>query len=208
MLSSGEEVNLYCHSLELGPYRDLKRPPTHASPAVFGLINSDTSIWENRLDSLYFPVSECATYAVKELAAGYDSGKMTLGDQEAFERMGFFSSDRLTPEPRLPESLVPVSTDPLPLIFPRALRSLSTELVDRCRPTFVDGKTYVVDYQNLQEVAALRRANLDWKVYRDTLQLWAGHPNKFDESPTRFRIVFETGDLSVLQRQAISVGRD
>jgi hypothetical protein len=72
----------------------------------------------------------------------------------------------------------------------------------------VDGKTYVVDYQNLQEVAALRRANLDWKVYRDTLQLWAGHPNKFDESPTRFRIVFETGDLSVLQRQAISVGRD
>jgi hypothetical protein len=102
VLSSGEEVNLYCHSLELGPYRDLKRPPTHASPAVFGLINSDTSIWENRLDSLYFPVSECATYAVKELAAGYDSGKMTLGDQEAFERMGFFSSDRLTPEPRLP----------------------------------------------------------------------------------------------------------
>lgn len=91
LISDGDEVHLYCHSLGLGPYASLQRPPSFATPASY----------RKRSDEGYdIKVQVHPEYRepfCQELIRLYDTNKLIPAEQEAFEKMGMVSGREYTP---------------------------------------------------------------------------------------------------------------
>ena len=84
IVRSGDTVLLYCHSLGIGPFANITRPPEEALPVM--CIGSDNQI--------VLPVPEFTDHEDNyRSVSSYDNGTMPPADQEAYERMGIFTTD-------------------------------------------------------------------------------------------------------------------
>ena len=132
-IKSGEQVQLFCHSLGLGPFANLDRPPSFASPAK--KLHKGDSI------RLVFAPSEeflLAMLGRLDIISGYDYGSLDVADKEAFEKMGLVSRRDFAPGPN---------------VIPANKKSLELSVVN--------GKKTRVDYKMLQ-TEPFKSTPLDW----------------------------------------------
>lgn len=84
IVRSGDQVILYCHSLGIGPFANITRPPEKASPLMY--IGADKHI--------VLPVPRLTDHRDNDkIISSYDNGTMSAADQEAYERIGVFLTD-------------------------------------------------------------------------------------------------------------------
>ncbi|EXJ69860.1 uncharacterized protein A1O5_06932 [Cladophialophora psammophila CBS 110553] len=101
---------------------------------------------------------------------------MSVKDVAAFEKMGIISTSELTPGP----SVVETWSD----------NRIGTPLCTEQR-TIVEGKKYLVDDKELQDLPAPKNTPLQWRECREELLRNARYPERYDEGPTVFHVVFE-----------------
>ena len=82
VIRSGDQVHLYCHSLGLGPYANINRPPQIATPVM--RIGRDSQI------ILPIPAVTERDENHRNITA-YEKGTLSAIEQEAFERLGMFT---------------------------------------------------------------------------------------------------------------------
>ena len=82
---NGDFVNIYCHSVGLGPYANLRSPPQIAIPVAWSKTDKSCLIQIPNLNMGFG-----APYPQRRiLQAEYDTGTMSARDQEVCERTGF-----------------------------------------------------------------------------------------------------------------------
>lgn len=87
-IKSGDTVNLYCHSVGLGPFANDSRPPACASPALIAPGSHE----------LVFPLIEDSfSPGTRRLIESYDNNTLSSSEKEAFEKMGFVSKREHAP---------------------------------------------------------------------------------------------------------------
>ena len=114
VIKSGDQVRLYCHSLGLGPFGNIHKPPHYACPALLPravpepplLLGSDLKSYTAtslNSDSIHFVTpTACSSPDVTNLIQAYDArgtGEMSETDRNAFETMGFISDLEFAPGP-------------------------------------------------------------------------------------------------------------
>ncbi|ETI25420.1 hypothetical protein G647_02193 [Cladophialophora carrionii CBS 160.54] len=85
-IQSGDKVNLYCHSVGVGPYANIEHPPEIATPVLY-------SPTERRL---LLPASRRTLLnngSLREILRQYDEGTLPVADRMAFEMKGHLTSD-------------------------------------------------------------------------------------------------------------------
>jgi hypothetical protein len=85
-IQSGDKINLYCHSLGVGPYANIEDPPAFATPILY-------SPSERRLVLPASRTTLLSNVNLRELLRQYDEGTLTVADRMAFESKGFVASD-------------------------------------------------------------------------------------------------------------------
>jgi hypothetical protein len=146
VIKSGESVNLYCHSVGLGPYSDVNSPPAEASPVC---------VTPN--GKLLVPIPGFTKSAgVRKLIQDYDLGKLGNDDYyAAFEKMGFVS------DASWPLSQFAVTPSPEESWFTSAS---TTTFWGRVKSRF---KKYPrVDYKSLQ-TPEWKNRDLNWSHVRE-----------------------------------------
>ena len=89
-IRSGDYVQLFCHSLGLGPFANVNRPPVTASPAHFrDPCDGDFRELAFHRQEDFLPAS------AQELLAAYDSGTLQAADTNVFELRGSLSTEGL-----------------------------------------------------------------------------------------------------------------
>jgi len=83
-LKSGDQVNIYCHSLGVGPYANIESPPRRATPIRYSPSNRKIAVL---LED--FVQSE----STRTIIRNYDCGELSKRDQEVFELKGYLSSN-------------------------------------------------------------------------------------------------------------------
>ena len=93
VIQSGEQVNIYCHSVGVGPYGSISKPPAEASPVMYTEPSRDPG-------KLFVPVQPSAFESPdRDLIQKYDKGELSHGDKLAFEKIGLITSRQLAPGP-------------------------------------------------------------------------------------------------------------
>lgn len=83
ILKSGDQVNIYCHSLGIGPYANIEKPPKVASAVLYSpherkfAVNFDDHV---------------NTSEVRSVIQQYDYGTLQRRDRDAFEMKGYLTS--------------------------------------------------------------------------------------------------------------------
>lgn len=91
IIHSGDQVNLYCHSVGVGPYASTSKPPAEASPVLYA---------SNDPRKLFVPVQRTAFESPdRDLIQQFDSGRLSKSDKSADEKMGMITSQELAPGP-------------------------------------------------------------------------------------------------------------
>ena len=158
VIQSGDQINLYCHSVGVGPYASISKPPAEASPVVYA----------KQSKTLFVPVQGSAFDSDdRNLIQQYDNGKLGHHDREAFEKMGLITSDRLAPGP----TQTIEKTKALGFSGTAAFSPLDFQISASKRTTteytIIDGKKERVDYQMLQK-PKYKQLDLDWGHARQT----------------------------------------
>jgi hypothetical protein len=87
-LESGNQVNIYCHSLGVGPYANIENPPTLAVPIRYSA--------EERKLAVFVPEEYAKNKGVRSIVEQYDCGTLAPEDRDAFEEKGYLNStDRI-----------------------------------------------------------------------------------------------------------------
>jgi hypothetical protein len=187
LLKSGDKVDLYCHSIGLGPYLNPNMPPTCASPAL---------VIKGNERALVFPaLSRLDSGGNNDLIDAYNNRTLEAGHKDAFEKMGFISPLMFCPGP---------NTQPAERVISLSagIQAAGIEIgpmvrIERStadRWTVVEGKKYKVDYVQLAKVPALKKANLDWSECREDVYsraLTNPEMNPWNSIAATFQIVFE-----------------
>ncbi|OCT47236.1 hypothetical protein CLCR_02283 [Cladophialophora carrionii] len=85
-IQSGDKVNIYCHSVGVGPYANIEHPPGIATPVLY-------SPTERRL---LLPASRRTLLNngnLREILRQYDEGTLPVADRMGFEMKGHLTSD-------------------------------------------------------------------------------------------------------------------
>lgn len=174
VIKSGESVNLYCHSVGLGPFSDINSPPAEAAP-----------VYVTSTGKLLVPISSFTDPTrVRELIQDYELGKLSDNDTAAFEKMGFISDTSWLPS----KFAVP----PLSEVSWSTSTSRATTFCARFGSTFK--KSSRVDYKKLQ-MPEWKDRDLDWPGVRQRYY-HAGVSQNIKDSlsglkPAEFTILFE-----------------
>ena len=178
-IKSGEKVNLYCHSVGLGPFSDCESPPMEAAPVH---VTPD--------GKLFVPISSISKSSrTSELIRDYDLGTLSGDDTAAFEKMGLICDKSWLP------SEVGLSSFSkkwkLPKISISSSKSGATTLSARFGSGF--DKTSRLNYKTLQ-APEWRDRGISWQDIRQQYY-HAGLPELRDELENAkiadFSIIFE-----------------
>lgn len=150
VIQSGEQVNIYCHSVGVGPYGSISKPPAEASPVMYTELSGDPG-------KLFVPVQPSAFESPdRDLIQKYDKGELSHGDKLAFEKIGLITSRELAPGPtEVREFTTSVGANVTGLGSYKASRTTSKEY------TLIDGKRDTIDYKKLQK-PKYDQLDLDW----------------------------------------------
>lgn len=87
ILKSGDQVNIYCHSLGIGPYANIEKPPEIASVVLYSAHERKFSVdFDDHVN----------TSEIRTIIQQYDYGILQRRDQDAFERKGYLApADRV-----------------------------------------------------------------------------------------------------------------
>jgi hypothetical protein len=152
VIQSGEQVNIYCHSVGVGPYGSISKPPAEASPVMYTELSGDPG-------KLFVPVHPSAFESPdRDLIQKYDKGELSHGDKLAFEKIGLITSRQLAPGPtEVREIRTSIGADTS--MGGNIGVSLSYEVSKEY--TFIDGKRDTIDYKKLQK-PKYDQLDLDW----------------------------------------------
>jgi hypothetical protein len=202
VIKSGDQVNIYCHSVGVGPYGSISKPPAEASPV---------KIFDYQGKKLWVPVNRVAFGSPdRELIQQYDRGELPQDDKLAFEKMGLITGLSLAPGPtesvESTQSLggnvnfsVGKAVGPV-TIGPSFQRTTTTSK----EYTVIDGKRETIDYKKLQK-SKYDKLNLDWGHARKWYLSFAvsgikgsaavgsvrDDPFGFSTGPATFTVLFE-----------------
>ena len=85
-IQSGDHVNIYCHSLGVGPYARDKYPPTHGVPVLYSVDDQTLIVHPSSLGFRLDPNN-------RQIIRQYDEGTLDFAQSEAFERKGYLNPD-------------------------------------------------------------------------------------------------------------------
>lgn len=185
MIKSGDQVNLYCHSMGLGPYANVSRPPTYASPALCDLSNRSIC---------FVTAYDSFSPMVRSLITAYDGRSIPAEVRDAFEKMGIISVEEFAPGPNLQTVITSkgynseVSVIGLKTIGLKA--SSSFQKTTEVQYTVVGGKKVRIDYKKLQK-EPYKSAPLDWDRCREEIALKAERSGPGFPNAQTFTVVFE-----------------
>lgn len=84
-IQSGDQVNIYCHSVGLGPYRHVSSPLVEASP-VGSLIRVSVA---GKTTRMFVPATQDAFISLdRDLIQQYDNSGLSEADTSTFEKIG------------------------------------------------------------------------------------------------------------------------
>ena len=152
VIQSGEQVNIYCHSVGVGPYGSISKPPAEASPVIYSELSGDPG-------KLFVPVQPSAFESPdRDLIQKYDKGELSLGDKLAFEKMGLITSRQLAPGPAEVQELITSASADIP-----SMGSVSYKVSGNTSKeyTLISGKRETIDYKKLQK-PKYDQLDLDW----------------------------------------------
>jgi hypothetical protein len=156
VIHSGDQINLYCHSVGVGPYGSLSASPDEASP----VIRTTTSTGSTKLIVPVHPGS--FENPDRNLIQQYDKGTLPLGEKLAFERMGLITARELAPGPtELVQTTMQVGAN-LSINLPSITvdTGFSASFSRNSEYTIVNGKKVRIDYKKLQ-TKKFAEVNLD-----------------------------------------------
>jgi hypothetical protein len=178
-IESGENVNLYCHSVGLGPFSDINSPPAEAA-----------LVYATSTGKLFVPISSNSkSTRVLDLVRDYDLGTLSDDDASAFEKMGFISGKAWVPS----KVALPLYPDRwnLPEVSITTSASRGTTFSARFAPK--SKKPSRLDYKMLQ-TPDWKNRNLDWQRVRQQYYYEGLAQNKDKLKgavPAEFTILFE-----------------
>lgn len=151
IIHSGDQVNLYCHSVGVGPYTSISKPPAEASPVLYA---------SNDPRKLFVPVQRTAfENPDRDLIQQFDSGRLSKSDKSAFEKMGMITSQELAPGPTQTVEISRSLGRHVGVAGVQASFQKSTNLSREY--TLIKGKRETIDYKKLQKLK-YERIDLDW----------------------------------------------
>jgi hypothetical protein len=158
ILKSGDSVNLYCHSVGVGPYGSILKPPAEASPVKY-------TGSRGHPETIFVPVQRTAFETPdRQLIQGYDNGTLSPGDQSAFEKMGLITSRELAPGPaERAETTKTRVINPSVQVRGVSVGGMSVQVStssSKGEYTLIGNKRVRIDYKKLQE--KYNQLDLDW----------------------------------------------
>ncbi len=183
VIQSGDQVNIYCHSVGVGPYASASKPPAEASQVLYA---------KHDPRKFLVPVHRTAFESPdRDLIIQFDSGKLSASDKAAFEKMGLITTRELAPGPiqtvETSRSMgVQVGVGSGQASFQRSTNT-SREY------TLIDGKRETIDYKKLQK-PKYERLDLDWGRARQTYFSYAYNQQGIGAEsrvPATFTVLFE-----------------
>ena len=188
VLKSGDSVNIYCHSVGVGPYGSIVKPPAEASPVM-----KYTRLPENPV-KLFVPVERTAfEYPDRDMIQKYDKGTLSQGNRSAFEKMGLITSHELAPGPT--EIVETTKKRDLNVSFKAPGVSVGGGFNQGSTTTkaytVIDGKRERIDYIKLQK-PKYDQLDLDWgKARQEYFSSISDQPFGPEATLAKFTIQFE-----------------
>lgn len=190
IIRSGDQVNIYCHSVGVGPYGSISSPPAEASPVM------DTEV-SGGPGKIFVPVKRTAFESPdRDLILQYDEGKLAHGDKLAFEKMGLITIAHLAPGPTaVVETTVGAN---MTIGVAGTGAGASFQKKSSKEYTLIDGKRETINYKMLQK-PKYNQLNLDWgharkeyfsSISEKSLDAGAWHAREIPQ-PATFTVLFE-----------------